>query len=117
MIAEIITLLRQNTPYKYYFNGTSKIENCVVYKYTDTNNDKIKKQSQLELHIIVKGITEKVLLDIEEMTYNINDYILTLADNTLSNNIIDVYQNGGGLLVDDATQTTHKIMYYDIKWR
>lgn len=114
MIEDIITLLRAKTEYKYYFNATPKIENCVVYSYTDTSNDKVKKTAQLQLTIIVKGISEKSILTAEKMKSDINDCIITRADNSLTGGILKVSQNGGGQLVDHSTQTLHCILYYDI---
>lgn len=117
MIEEIITLLRTNTNYKYYFNTTANVEDCIVYKYIDNSNDGIKRQSQLELRIIVKGIKESSLKTIETMSDTINGEILTIGDNELSNRILTVTQNGGGLLVENNTQTTQKIMFFDVKYK
>lgn len=114
MIAELITYLRKNTPYKYYFNGTDTIQDCVVYNYYNTSNDGIKETYHLELHIIVKGTKEKSLLKVEEMKNTINNLILTRADNKLTDRIRKVYQNGGGQLTDSNTDTIHQIIYYDI---
>ena len=114
MIAELITYLRKNTPYKYYFNGTDSIQDCVVYNYYETSNDGIKETYHLELHIIIKGTKEKSLLKVEEMKNTINKLILTRADNKLTDRIRKVYQNGGGQLIDSNTDTIHQMIYYDI---
>lgn len=117
MIEEIITKLQKETKYRYYFDGTSKIEDCVVYKYRDAANDRISQTFQLELHIIVKGIDTKALRRIEQIKEDINNCILTAPDRVLTKNIRQVRQNGGGQLTDGNTQTTHQILYYDILYR
>lgn len=114
MIEELITYLRENTSYKYCFNGTSNIEDCVVYNYYSTSNDGIKETYRLEFHIIVKGTKEKSLLKLEQMRKEINKQILTKADNKLTDRIRKIYQNGGGQLTDNKTDTIHQLIYYDI---
>ena len=114
MIEELITYLRKNTPYNYCFDGTSTLKDCVVYNYYETLNDGIKSNYRLELHIIVKGRTEKSLLKVEEIRETINNLIITKADNKLTDRIRKVYLNGGGQLTDDNTDTIHQFIYYDI---
>ena len=118
MIAEIITLLRKKTKYKYEFTALSSTKrDGVAYEFTDVSCDGIKSAARLKLHIICTGTNEAALVRAEEMKNKINNTIVTTADNPLTPNILTVRQNGGGNAVDLATGTTHKILYYDVIYR
>lgn len=117
MIAELITLLRKKTKYKYCLGGTDKIEDCVVYGYNDVYNDNIKKSARLTFNIITKGLTENSAIKAEEMKNKINSVILTFGDEPLTNKILSVVQNGGGQLENSETQTLHTIIYYDVIYK
>lgn len=115
MIDKIITLLRQETPYKYYFNATPlKDDYSVIYNYNLSSDDGIKQCWRLELRIIGKGITEKTLVKIEQMRNKINAAVITIADNKLINNIYRCTANGGGSMTDENSKTVHQFMYYDV---
>lgn len=118
MIQEVITLLRTQTNYEYYFDATKDLKkDVVVYNYYDSVDNGIYKESRLELHIIVKGVDEAAIIRSEEMYKTINKVLITVADNKLTENILEVEQNGGGLLTDYNTKTIHKIMYYNIRMK
>lgn len=117
MIEQIINLLLEKTEYNYYFGAAPEPQTCVAYEYHDTSNDGIKHSGRLKLNIMAEGLSEKTLLVLEEMAKNINSVILTVADNPLTNSIRKVSQNGGGIMANEGTKTTHKILYYDILGR
>lgn len=117
MIEELISKLQKETEYCYYFGGTARIEDCVVYQYYSTSDDRVKQEYRLELHIIVKGIDTDAVKRIEQIKAAIHDCVLTAPDHVLTGNIRKVTQNGGGQLTDENTRTTHQILYYDILYR
>lgn len=118
MIDEMITLLRKKTGYKYEFNSLSSAKrDGVAYEFTDVSCDGIKHSARMKLHIICTGTNEAALKRTEDMMKKINKTIITVADTPLSSKILSVKQNGGGNGVDTATNTTHKILYYDIIYK
>lgn len=116
-IEDIVNYLRENLDYKFVFDSTNKAEECVVYSYSPKTDDGIKALYQLTLRIICKGRKEATLMRIENMKKAIQNKIITIGDNPLTENILSVYQNGGGVMVDYDTDTTHEIMYYDIVYK
>lgn len=118
VIEEIITALRKNTPYKFYFNAIpDPKKDSIAYEYYDISNDAVAHRSQLTLHIITSGINEQSLQRSEKIASKINSVLLTTADNSFSKKILSIKQNGGGSLVDENSKTAHKILYYDITER
>lgn len=117
-IEEIINYLRKNTPYRYRLGGISKEElktfsAAVVYTDTPMQCDGISETHQLTLRIIAQGKTEKTLKTIEKIKNDIHGVMLTVGDRSIGN-ILYAAQNGGGFLIDEESETTHQILYYDI---
>ena len=118
MIQEIITHLRQKTKYSYYFHSADVSEApCVVYEMNSPASDGIKENARLTLQIITPGTGENSIVKSLEIQKDINNNILTKGDNKLTNNIISVVQNGGGLIPNKTTNTLHNILYYNITYK
>lgn len=116
-IEDIVNLLRNNLDYDFVFDSADAAKDCVVYSYSPRTDDGVKALYQLSLRIICKGRNEAALVRVEKMKRAIQSKIITLGDNPLTQNILNVYQNGGGVMVDYDTDTTHEIMYYDIIYK
>lgn len=115
MIREIISFLREKTEYKYYF-GEANIKNvpCIIYSFSDSGNNGILRKARLELNIAVKGLNENSIIEAEKIKNKINSLILTFGDRPLSTRILNVEQNGGGMIRNEGANTTHHILFYDI---
>ncbi len=115
MIEEIITYLRKKTPYKFYFSETD-IKNvpCIVYEFLTTQNDGLKSHSILKLHIMTKGVNENSIKNGQKIKLEIDSALLTRGDTPLTNNILSVEQNGGGIIPDKQANVLHTLAYYDV---
>lgn len=101
--------LKNNLPIPMYRESTDDTGECVLYDlHTVEQRDGVQ-QVRLQITIIVHTI--KKADEIEEI---IKSNILTIGDEPLSNDILQVALNGGGNLYDDARQMHHHILYFDI---
>lgn len=116
-IEDIINLLRENTGFDFVFDTTAKAENCIVYSYSPSTFDGVKGLYRLSLRIIQKGRGERTLLRIENIKKKLLSVLITPHDTALSSQILSVRQNGGGVMVDYDTDTTHEIIYFDILYK
>lgn len=118
MIEEIITLLRKNTPYKFYYHQADvKNVPCVVYDFQTLYCDGIKCTAKLTLQIMTAKTNENSIKKSLKMCDEINCNIITKGDNSLTNKILTVTQNGGGVIPDKEADILHNILYYDIIYR
>lgn len=68
----------------------------IGYNFITLTNDGIKEQSQFELTIINTD-----LLRCYEIKEQLDKLLITIGDTPLTNNILEVSQNGGGSYYDD----------------
>lgn len=88
--------------------------NSIVYDYVDLTSNKIVGQSRLTLTINTLEVDYNLNLQIVS---KIKQLLLTLADEKLINNIIEISQNGGGLLRNEETKAIHNKIIFTIKYK
>lgn len=105
LLIELITILKNNTILKTLLKATvtnTKImpmpllTDGIGYNFITLTNDGIKEQSQFELTIINTD-----LLRCYEIKEQLDKLLITIGDTPLTNNILEVSQNGGGSYYDD----------------
>lgn len=92
-----------------YPTQTDYLGNCILYSFHTTMSDKITETCRLQITIIAGTTAETV--QIEE---RIKQLLLTLGDNQLTNDILQVELNGGGTLYDNDRRKLHRILYFNI---
>lgn len=92
-----------------YPNYTTYLGDCITYTYETIYNDKAVKRQRLTITIIA-GDLEKA----EAIETEVGALLLTLGDEPLTRNIIQVRQNGGGSLFDTARNMNHRILYFEV---
>lgn len=123
IIKEILNILKQDERLtelleatsqdrKIYINETSYKGNCLVYTFTQLTNDSVKAQSRFEIDCISP--------DFERCSFilkRVQDLLITLGDEPLTNNIIEISQNGGGYLFDKEIKLHKLKAIFSIKER
>ena len=106
---ELISMLIDALDCRVYGQRTTDKGECVIYDYhTFSQSDGVQK---IRLQITIIAPTSDKTLKREEI---IKSTILTLGDSPLTDDILQVAANGGGILYDDARQMQHRIIYFDI---
>lgn len=95
-----------------YANHTEYLGDCLIYNYHTLLYDKASKHIRFQVTIIAESM-EKTL-KLEEAIARL---LVTLGDEPLANDIMQVKQNGGGFLEDIERKKHHRIMYFDIIMR
>lgn len=106
VIREILNILKQdeqltellqatNQDRKIYMNETSFKGDCIVYTYTPLTNDSVKAQSRIEIDCISTDFERCSII-----LKRVQDLLLTTGDESATENIIEIIQNGGGHLFD-----------------
>lgn len=90
-------------------NRTEYLGDCIVYNFHTITQDKKVQKCRLQITII--AATTALTVAIEERVKTI---LLTLGDNPLTNDILQVALNGGGTLYDEERTMNHRILYFDI---
>lgn len=111
ILKEIISILK-TLNYPLYPFGSDIIEDCIVYNFVPLTSDKIKEQNRLEITVISKDI-ETGLIILEK----IKGLLLTLGDNKLTDDILEISLNGGGSLENLETNTFHFKAFFIVKNR
>lgn len=110
MLEKIISLLREKFPQMsiepFFQEGYSK---GMVYSCSPLSDDGIVRRDKLEIHLIDNNL--KTLCETDNA---IRKELLTIADETLTNEILQISINGGGTMEDLITNTYHLITYYNI---
>ncbi|MCI1959698.1 MAG: hypothetical protein LKJ25_08775 [Clostridia bacterium] len=101
ILDELVTLLNE-TGYKIYPFGSTKIENCIVYNFVPLTSDGIKEQNRLEITVISKNMETGLT-----MLADIKEKLLTFGDEPKTDNILSINLNGGGSLENLETNTFH----------
>mgnify|MGYP000877093085 FL=1 len=91
------------TDKKIYAFNTSKL-NSIVYDYIDLTSNKIIGQSRLTLTINTLKVDYYLNMQIVN---KVKQLLLTLADKQFNNKIMEIQQNGGGILTNEETNTIH----------
>lgn len=120
VLDDILLILKNDPELKTLINGvyafgigTNKIP-CLVYEYTELTSDKVKAQSRLTLTITNSNSEYAKNLQIHK---KVKQLLLTLGDENLNNDITEVALNGGGILLNDETQTIHNKAIFIIKYK
>lgn len=88
--------------------------NSIAYDYIDLISNKIVGQSRLTLTINTLAVDYSLNLQILN---RVKQLLLTLADEQLNNSIIEIQQNGGGMLENQLTATIHNKAIFTIKYK
>lgn len=88
--------------------------NSIAYDYADLISNKIIGQGRLTITINTLSVDYALNLQILN---RVKQLLLTLADEQLNNNIIEIQQNGGGILTNDETATIHNKAIFTIKFK
>lgn len=92
--------------------GVDGVKDCIVYKFMPQISDGIKEQSRVEITIITQAM-ELGLKILEQL----KTVLLTIGDQSKTNNILEISLNGGGCLENIETNTIHHKAYFIIKSR
>lgn len=92
--------------------GTEIIEDCILYKLVPVSNDGVKQQDRLEITVISTD-----LLTAYTMLENVKKAILTIGDEKINDDILEISLNGGGSLENIETKTYHLKAYFIVKSR
>ena len=92
-----------------YPNNTTYLGDCLVYSFHPYYNDKKIRRYRLKITIIAHELTT-----CDAIENRLAELLLTLGDEMLNWNALQVEQNGGGNLYDDNRHMNHRILYYDI---
>lgn len=95
-----------------YPNHTTYLGDCIVYTYNTVYNDKAVKRQRLKLTIIATDLET-----VDAIEACVSALLLTLGDDILTNDVVQVKQNGGGDLFDTSRNKNHRILYYDLTMR
>lgn len=88
---QLSTLLGASlTDSKIYPYKNENGDKCITYNYITLTSDKIKEQVRYEVRVFVIDILEG-----QQILKRVKDILLTLGDNQLTNEIIEVNVNGG----------------------
>lgn len=116
MILELLSALRANSTIQELLGGdhiyakhTDYLGNCVLYENYTTAANKIAENTRLTITLVADNLSLIASLEQE-----VKDAILTLADNPLTQNILQVELNGGGGLYDYDRQKHHRTLYFTI---
>lgn len=106
--SELYSLLGATVKDSHIYMNQGKAETCISYKYTLISSDGIKAQSKLEINCISTeyGKAENTLNRVKQL-------LITVGDNQLNNDILNVALNGGGNLFEEETER-HIIKAYFI---
>ena len=120
MIVDLLTILRANTTLRQQLDATAAEDHiyarhtdytgkCLIYDVYTTLANKIQEQNRLTITIVAETLSE-----IDTIEEEVKRSILTLADNQLTNNILQVELNGGGSLYDYDRQKHHRTLYFTL---
>lgn len=120
MITELLGVLRQSLTLKTLLGGTltddriyakhtDYLGKCLIYDDYTTAANKIMENTRLTITIVADKLSE-----IHTIEGEVKETILTLADNPLTNKILQVELNGGGSLYDYDRQKHHRTLYFTI---
>ena len=120
MIREILTALKDNTTLasllsattqesRIYATHTDYLGNCIVYSEYTTSANKITEITRLTINIIADTLAKTHSIESE-----VKESLLTLADNPLTTNILQVGLSGGGSIYDYDRQKHHRTLYFTI---
>jgi len=123
MIREAINIIKSDSIVKELINGsasdshiyflnTSYTGDCIVYESNIVSDDKIKALHLLKVIIIAESM--ETVSDIED---RLREQLLTFGDIPLTDNILKVEINGGGLLTDDGRNKIHRIINFEVLTR
>ena len=120
MITEILTVLKSNTTLasllsatqqnsRIYATHTDYLGNCIIYNEYTTAANKITNNTRLTISIIADSLAKTHSIEDE-----VKESLLTLADNPLTTNILQVSLSGGGSIYDYDRQKHHRTLYFTI---
>lgn len=123
MITEILTALKGNAALasllsataqdsRIYATHTEYLGNCIVYSEYTTAANKITDNTRLTINIITDSLAKAHSIEDE-----VKKSLLTLADNPLTTNILQVSLSGGGSIYDYDRQKHHRTLYFTITSR
>lgn len=109
MILTIINALSSATNLPIKPNYTDTIENCIVYNVYPQMDDGATQLTRLELRLITDTMANG-----EIFRKKIIQALVPVGDNKPFTDIYKCELNGGGMMYDDATNTVHTLLYFDI---
>lgn len=109
----LLSLLKATQTDKHiYAKHTDYLGDCIIYESYGVAADKVKETQRLTITIVAStlSLTHQIEKEIKRS-------ILTLADNPLTNNILQVGLTGGGSLYDYDRQKHHTNLYFTLTTR
>lgn len=121
VLNELLTLLQEDSQLsailkptirdkKIYMFDTSQNGNVLTYTYTSLISNKVIEQSRFEVNAISMDCSTAL-----QMAEHIKRILLTLGDEPLTDNILEVTQNGGGMLKDSEKGSFKVKVIFTIK--
>lgn len=119
MIEELVSIMNNSNDLVSLLNGqhiypylTDYLGECVIYQITPQIDNKAHQTLRVQLSIITETLSKA--LEIEKV---LKQLLLTIGDQPLTDNILQVEANGGGSLYDYNRQKYHHYIYLDIVCR
>ncbi len=120
MIKEVVSILNNSAALQALFDGMNRIYpyttdylgDCVIYQVFPQSDNKAVNKIRIQISIIADTLDKA--LSVESI---IKKLLLTIGDEPLTQNILQVEQNGGGSLFDYGRNKYHHYMYFDITGR
>lgn len=109
MLKQIVQKLKAATGLPVYPLVAQKIEGCIVYSHSITNDDGAVSRQRLEVRIISFNMN-----DAEKHRKEVIRTMVPSGDNMSMDGLLACEVNGGGILKDDETETIHTILYFDL---
>lgn len=123
MVSEIVSILSNDTALRALIGSTvgdTRIyplrslnnDSCIVYKNFPVSDNGVKVEERMEIEII--NSTYAKVLEIEE---RVKGLLLTIGDTPLTDTILEVELNGGGLVYNYETNKVYRTLFLDILYR
>lgn len=89
--------------------STDYLGECILYNFHTMLEDKISQRLRLQITIIADSMANALSIEKE-----VKRILLTVGDDNLTKDILQVVLNGGGTLEDVEREKHHRILYFDI---
>ena len=116
VLEQVVSLMRNDAKLAEMLQGNHiyatpsiYLGNSIVYDWIPVSSDKIIGTYKLEVQIITDTMLQGAAIE-----SRLKELLLTFGDEPLTNDILQVWINGGGSLYDEERQKLHKIIYFYI---
>ena len=109
MLKEVIKEIERVTELNAYPLQANRVEECIIYTISSSFDNGAVARHRLELRIITKTMAAA-----EEYRKKIISALVPIGDEQKIDGIYACQVNGGGLLIDNETDTIHTLVNFDL---